>query len=152
MALPTKKTPPITTLAAYKTLIYGPPGAGKTTLAAGYPDALFLATEPGCQALEAYVNPIRSWDEFLKASEEIAAGRHGFKTVIIDTVDLLWKFCHEYMLAKLGQEVEKDDFGRTSTRIKNEFHRELARLAGMSYGLVLVSHSTEREIEARTGK
>ncbi|HOK47887.1 MAG TPA: AAA family ATPase, partial [Bryobacteraceae bacterium] len=68
MALPTKKTPPRANLGDYSILIYGPTKIGKTTLASQFPEALFLATEPGLNALEAYQIPITSWDGLLAAA------------------------------------------------------------------------------------
>jgi hypothetical protein len=148
--LPTKRTPPVTDLGAFKTLIYGATKAGKTTLASQYPSTVFLATEPGCKALSTYSVTVDSWSDFLAASKELAAGGHGFQTVVIDTIDLLWKYCHESVLRSMGLDMEPgNDFGRTGTRIKSEFHRELAKLAGLPMGLVIISHDTEREIKPK---
>ncbi|OGV48639.1 MAG: hypothetical protein A2017_02880 [Lentisphaerae bacterium GWF2_44_16] len=51
MQLPKEKTMPKTALSDYTTLIYGMSKAGKTSLCAEIPDALFLSCEPGTNAL-----------------------------------------------------------------------------------------------------
>jgi SpoVK/Ycf46/Vps4 family AAA+-type ATPase len=60
--LPKQKTPPSLSLETSKLLVYGPPGIGKSTLAASIdPDrTLFLATEPGLGGLEVFQREIRS--------------------------------------------------------------------------------------------
>jgi hypothetical protein len=88
MLLPTAKTPPKASLSDYTVLVHSRPKAGKSEFCSHADNALFLATEPGLNALEVYQVPITSWDDFLAACGEIAAGNHPFKTIVIDTVDL----------------------------------------------------------------
>ena len=116
-------------------------------------NALFLATEPGLNALDVYQAPIQSWDQLLTACSEIAEGKHPFKTIIIDTIDNAYRMCAEHVCAKFKIEHESDlGYGKGWALINNEFHRVLTKLAFLPYGLFLVSHSVEREIETRTGK
>ena len=116
-------------------------------------NALFLATEPGLNALDVYQAPIQSWDQLLAACSEIAEGKHSFKTIIIDTIDNAYRMCAEHVCAKFKIEHESDlGYGKGWALINNEFHRVLTKLAFLPYGLFLVSHSVEREIETRTGK
>ena len=116
-------------------------------------NALFLATEPGLNALDVYQAPIQSWDQLLAACSEIAEGKHSFKIIIIDTIDNAYRMCAEHVCAKFKIEHESDlGYGKGWALINNEFHRVLTKLAFLPYGLFLVSHSVEREIETRTGK
>ncbi len=115
--------------------------------------ALFLATEPGLNALDVHQVPVQSWDELLAACGEIAEGKHPFKTIIVDTVDNAYRMCADHICAKFKIEHESDlGYGKGWALINNEFHRVLTKMAFMPYGLFLVSHSVEREIETRTGK
>jgi len=153
MALPTKKTPPRANLGDYSILIYGPTKIGKTTLASQFPEALFLATEPGLNALEAYQIPITSWDGLLAAAAEIAGGNHRFKTTVIDTIDNAYKFCEEYICAKERVAHPSDmDYGKGFSLVNNEFQRVLTKLAALPYGLVMISHTKEIEVKRATGK
>ena len=153
MPLPTEKTPPKQSLSDLTALIHGPSKFGKSSWCSHAPDALFLATEPGLNHLSVYQLPVDSWEELLAACQEIAEGKHPFKTIIIDTVDNAYRACVEYILKKHKIEHESDlGYGKGYALVNNEFQRVLTKLAFLPYGLFLVSHSVEKEIETRTGK
>ena len=97
MPLPTTKTQPKPDLADLTVLVYGQTKIGKSTLCSHADSALFLATEPGLNALDVYQVPIQSWEDLRKACAEIVEGNHPFKTVILDTIDNAYKFCTEYI-------------------------------------------------------
>lgn len=151
--LPTAKTPPRPSLADLTVLWYGQTKIGKTSTCAQADGALFLATEPGLNALDVYQAPILSWDDLLAACKEIADGGHPFKTIIIDTIDNAYKFCTDYVLKKAGKEHESDlGYGKGYALINNEFQRVLNKLAFLPYGLFLISHAKEIEVDTRTEK
>jgi hypothetical protein len=152
-SLPTARTASRTRLQDLTILLYGPSKVGKSTFCAAAEDALFLATEPGLNALEVYQVPITTWNDFLAACAAIEAGDHPFKVIVIDTLDNLHRLASEHVRAKLGIEHEADaGYGKGFSMVNDELHRTLTKLAFLSYGLILVSHSEEREISTRTGK
>ena len=51
MPLPTAKTPAKRSLSDVSILLYGPSKIGKSTFASQAPNAIFIATEPGLNAL-----------------------------------------------------------------------------------------------------
>ena len=145
--LPTKKTPPKQALSDLSVLVHGAHKIGKTEWCSHAEGALFLAAEPGLNALDAYQVPISSWDDLLAACREIAEGKHPFKTIIIDTIDNAYKMCAEYICRKHKIEHESDlGYGKGWALVNNEFQRVLNKLAFQPYGLFLVSHSQEKEI------
>lgn len=151
--LPTQKTPPKPNLNDLTVLVYGPSKIGKSTWCSQSEGALFLATEAGLNNLDVFQVPIGTWDELLAACKEIAEGKHSFKTVIIDTVDNAYRMCAEHVCQKFKIEHESDlGYGKGYALINNEFYRVLNKLALLPYGLFLISHSQERELETRTGK
>ena len=153
MPLPTQKTPPRSAMADLTVLTYGPTKIGKSSWCSHAEGALFLSTEPGLNSLEVFQVPITSWEELLATCAEIAEGSHPYKTVIIDTLDNAFRMCADYVCRKFKIEHESDlGYGKGYTLINNEFGRVLNKLAFMPYGLYLVSHSQEIEIETRTGK
>jgi hypothetical protein len=151
--LPTEKTPPRMSLSDLTVLVHGPAKIGKSTLCSKAEKALFLATEAGLNALEVYQVPISTWNEFLEACGEIAKGEHGFKTVVVDTLDNLFRMCSEYICTRHKIQHESDlGYGKGFALTNNEFYRALNKLSLLPYGLFLVCHSQEKEIETRTGK
>ena len=151
--LPTEKSPAKRNLADLTVLVYGPSKIGKSTWCSQAEGAVFLATEAGLNNLEVFQVPIATWEEFLVACREVAEGKHPFKTVVIDTVDNAYRMCADHVCAKFKIQHESDlGFGKAYAVINNEFHRVLTKLSLLPYGLFLVSHSQEREIETRTGK
>ena len=115
--------------------------------------ALFLATEPGLNALEVFQIPIQCWEDLLTGCAEIVEGKHPFKTLVLDTVDNAYKFCAEFILRKFKVEHESDlGYGKGYALVNNEFQRVLTKLAFLPYGLFLISHAKEMEVDSRTGK
>jgi hypothetical protein len=151
--LPTQKTPPKTSLSDLTVLVYGPSKIGKSTWCSKADGALFLATEAGLNNLDVFQVPIGTWEDLLQACKEIAEGKHPYKTIIIDTVDNAYRMCAEHVCAKFKIEHESDlGYGKGYALINNEFYRVLNKLALLPYGLFLISHSQEKELETRTGK
>jgi hypothetical protein len=73
--------------------------------------------------------------------------------VILDTIDNAYKFCTEFILAKFKVEHESDlGYGKGYALVNNEFQRVLTKLAFLPYGLFLISHAKEMEMDSRTGK
>ena len=100
-----------------------------------------------------YQLPILSWDDLLNACAEITEGKHPFRTVIIDTIDNAYKFCTDYIVKKAKVEHESDlGYGKGYALVNNEFQRVLSKLAFLPYGLFLISHAKEIEVDTRTGK
>lgn len=147
-----------TDLRQYKFLIYGEPGAGKSTLASKFPDAIFVPTEPGLNYLEVHQitdddgNPkiVKNWTEFCQAIRLLCTTEHQFKTIIIDTVDNAFEFCALHTLSQRGLEHESDEgFGKGWNIIKREFTKVVNFLANSGFGIVFISHEKQSERESK---
>ena len=151
--LPTEKTPAKSDITAMTALLYGASKFGKTAICAQAEDALFLATEPGHSHVDVFLVQLTTWDQFLAVCSEIAEGKHHFRTIVIDTVDNLHRMCIEHILGKFKIQHEGDlPYGKGHALVANEFARVVNKLALLPYGLWMISHSQEREIDTRTGK
>lgn len=158
MKLPTAKKPRETDVSKYKFMIYGEPGAGKSTLASKFPDAIFIPTEPGLNYLEVFTitddegNPkvIKNWTEFTNAVRMLCTVKHQFKTVIIDTVDNALEFCAIHTIASRGIEHESDEgFGKGWGMVTREFKKVVNHLANSGFGIVFISHEKTSEKETK---
>jgi hypothetical protein len=124
-----------------------------STLCSQAPDALFLATEAGLNALEVYQIAIKNWEEFLAACHEVEGKKHGFRTIIVDTLDNAFRMCSEFVCRKHKIEHESDlGYGKGFALVNTEFYRVLNKLSLLPYGLFLVAHSQEKEVDTRAGK
>ena len=149
--LPTEKRKPKQRLEDFSILLYGSPKIGKSTFCSQMDHPLFLATEPGLEALEVYEVKVPDWKTFLQACAEISQGNHPFKTIVIDTVDNLWKACSEYVRDQLDIMHESDlAYGKGYAMVKEEFFRVLRKLSLLPYGLVMTSHEDLVEVKTRT--
>lgn len=96
-------------------LIYGPPGIGKTTLAAEFPDPVFLQVEDGTPGDAELVSfgRLTSFGDVMDAMHSLYTEDHGFKTIVIDSVTELQKL----VFAETG--ARGDDEGKTYDRIED---------------------------------
>jgi hypothetical protein len=89
---------------AYRYVMYGPEGVGKSSLAADAPSPIFLDIDDGSAGLDVARYPFRDEDgghvpltyaEVIGALEDLEANPHEYKTLVIDTADrleaLMWK-------------------------------------------------------------
>lgn len=150
-------------LRGYSVLFYGEPKSGKTTTAAKFPNALLLAFEKGYNAIPGVMaQPINSWSEFRQVlrqlkSEEVKAR---FSTIIIDTADIAYDYVSKYVCANakrpdggMGVDNIADiPFGKGYSLVSQEFDECLRSIVQMNYGLVLISHATDKTFTSENGQ
>jgi hypothetical protein len=149
--LPTERSTPMESLTDYIILCYGEKKIGKTSMFSHYGDAFFAMFEPGSKALALYEDTMGSWikfRQFVKAMEKDE--KHG--TIVIDTADEAYQRCMEYVCKKMGMDHPSDEgYGKGWNAVRTEFTRQISRLCRTGKGIVLISHSVEREIKQRQG-
>lgn len=74
-----------------RSLIYGPPGLGKTSLASQWPNNIFIDVEQGLPAdIDAHsFGEIVGYDAVVASIGQLITDDHDFKTVTLDSVDKL---------------------------------------------------------------
>jgi hypothetical protein len=97
-------------------VIYGVPGIGKTSLAAEFPDPIFIQTEEGAGNLELTTfaaEPLTSFAEVDEAIELLLTGDHGYRTAVLDSLDwlepIVWA---ETCRGNKWQSIEEPGFGK----------------------------------------
>jgi GTPase SAR1 family protein len=142
MKLPTKPTSGHIDVHEIRWLLYGPPKIGKTSLASGFPGAVFAACEKGWKALKVYKKDINSWKQWKSFVALILEGDHEFKTVVVDPVDKLFDLCSLHVCKRLGIEHEADaEWGKGWSEVKKEFTRTMNELFQSKYGIIFISHT-----------
>jgi hypothetical protein len=151
VSLPTQLSSPANHIGDYSILLYGEKKIGKTSLASKFDKALFLMFEPGGKALSVYQKPVANWAEFKKFISLIQKDKQ-FRTIVIDTVDIAYQMCVEYILEKLViKHLSDEEWGKGWQACKDEFNKEIVNLLKTEKGVIFVSHAAEKEIKTRTG-
>lgn len=149
--LPTDPSVPSTDMGDYSILLFGDKKIGKTSLAAQFPNALFLMTEPGAKALAIHQVNILTWDQLKQAAKVLVNDRR-FKTIVVDTVDIAFKMCERSVCQRLGiDHPSEEDWGKGWSAVRDEFTAWAQTITNMGKGVIFISHAVEREIKSRSG-
>lgn len=137
---------------AIKTLIYGPEGIGKSTLAAMWPNPIFIDLEGGTNQLPIVrLESPSSWSMLRAELTAIKNREVPCSTVVIDTMDAAERMCAEYIMARDGKKsIEEWGYGKGYTILQEEFGRLLDYLtdtAASGINVVVLGHSTMRKFE-----
>lgn len=137
---------------AIKTLIYGPEGIGKSTLAAMWPNPIFIDLEGGTNQLPVVrLEAPSSWSMLRAELTAIKNREVPCSTVVIDTMDAAERMCAEYIMARDGKKsIEEWGYGKGYTILQEEFGRlldYLTDIAASGINIVVLGHSTMRKFE-----
>lgn len=150
--LPTKRSEGVVDISQIRFLLYGPPKIGKTTLASGFENTLILATEKGYGSMKVFALDVKSWKDFIECVDLIESGDHDYKTIVIDTVSILYDLCVKYVCDENNVEHASDgSYGKVWSLIGTEFERQINRLFLTDYGIILISHFKCEEVVSTTG-
>lgn len=131
-------------------LIYSQPKVGKTSLACQFPKNLLLAFEKGYNAIGGVkAVDINKWSDLklvLRQLEKPEA-KAMYDTITIDTVQIAWDLCEQYICSQAGvQKIADIEWGKGYSQLSQEFEAALRKITMLGYGLVLITHvDTRRE-------
>ena len=146
----------------YSIFFYGEPKSGKTTIATKFPRHLLLAFEKGYNAIPgAMAQPINSWSEFKKVLRQLKDEKvkQQFETIIIDTADIAYDYCEKYICSNIKRadggvgvdSVADVPYGKGYGLVGKEFDDSLRSIVQMDYGLVVISHATDKTFTDEQG-
>ena len=151
-------------LRGYSVFFYGGWKTGKTTIASKFPNALLLAFEKGYNALAGIrPQPINSWAEFKKVLRQLKDPRakEMFETIIVDTADIAYDYCTKYICDNAPRSdgsggfgvdsISDIPFGKGYGMVEKEFDNALRSIVQMDYGLVIISHETDKTFTDEAG-
>jgi len=144
-------------MAPPRLLIYGPPGVGKTTLAAGAgKGCIFVPTEEGADVVGVDRFPLaQSVADVMKALDELLTEKHDYTTVTIDSLDwfeaLTWQqVCDDHKIPS----VEALGYGKGYVESLTHHRAMLGKLTQLKrergMACVLLAHSQVKRFEDPT--
>ncbi len=117
-------------------LLYGVDGIGKTSLAAEFPDAIYLATEgerPPSDVELVTPGTIESFDELLDIFGELLTEEHDRKTVILDSLDGLEPLVWRATCQRIGvATIEEAGFGKGYVEADTEWNELMAAVSALA--------------------
>jgi len=136
-------------LTHYSWLLYGNKGIGKTSVTTHFPNPILLALEPGYKGLAVNAKPVPDWAHFIGYVDLLVAEGDDTRTVIVDTVDLMYDYAYdaECSRLKINNPTEENDFGATWRKIRKMFRQQIERLLSLPGCVIFISHDTEKEID-----
>lgn len=144
-------------LRGYSVFFYGEPKTGKTTIASKFPKALLLAFEKGYNALPGVMaQPINSWAEFCQVINQLKNDdiKEMYETIIVDTADIAYEYCEKFICSNNGgvKAVADIPYGKGYTLVSKEFDEKLRSVVQMGYGIILISHATDKVFTDENGQ
>lgn len=129
-----------------RVMVYGVGGTGKSTFGASCPRPVFLDLEKGIGDIEtSSIDDLNSFTDVLGAISELASGGHDFKTLVIDSLDVLESMIWTHICARARVETLEDiAYGKGYVVAVDEWRRlldalEQCQMAGMM--IVLIGHA-----------
>lgn len=137
---------------AQKVVLYGPEGIGKSTLAARFPNPLFIDTEGGTSHMEVRrIERPANWDELLAIVNEVAASPGLCGSLIIDTADWAEQLAVAHVCTKYKKTgLEEFGYGKGYTYLAEEFmgfFAALDRIVAAGMNVVVTAHAKMRKFE-----
>lgn len=131
---------------AQRVVIYGPEGIGKSSLAAQFPDPLFIDTEGSTDNMDvARADKPTSWTMLMNHIAFVKANPTICQTLIIDTIDWAETLALQYICAQHGKSgIEDFGWGSGYTYLIEEIGRLLDRLqelVELGINVVLTAHA-----------
>lgn len=142
----------------YKTtwMVIGLPKIGKSTLVSGFDGVLYLCTsEKEVGSIQVPYIVIDSWEKILSITDELINNRENYseyKFIAIDFVDAVWTLCSIAVCEKLGVAHHTDaQWGKGSDTLDNYFRKWATALIASGYGIIFISHVTQKDVVTMGG-
>ncbi len=142
-------------VAPVRAVFYGRGGIGKSTLAAGAPNPIFLCAEDGLENIDAAaVEPHpRTWEEGLAALDYIATLDH--ETLAVDSLDWLEPLCWEYVCRlHKKKDIEAFGYGKGYVAALDAWRvwlQKIALLRAKGMNVILIAHGARKSFKNPMG-
>ncbi len=141
---------------APKGIIYGPPGAGKTTFGATADRSLIIDCENGAGAIPCSRTPfLTTWPEISQWLTAIEREDHAYRTIAVDSLDWMLRRLEEHVsgsAGKLDQTLNRSHggYGNGKQVMRNHVYQvllpQLDRIVNRGIAVLLLAHASRSEI------
>ncbi len=137
---------------AQKIVIYGPEGIGKSSLAAMFPNSVFIDTEGSTKHIDvARTTAPSSWTMLIEQIRYFKQNPSICDTLILDTADWAETLCINHIISTSNKTgIEDFGYGKGYVYLEEEFGRllnALSDLVDLGINAVLVAHAQMRKFE-----
>ena len=137
----------------HKSLIflYGDPKVGKSEFFSNFPDVYFIATEKGLGRLNVRKSYVEDWEDFLKLIKHMKkaakSGEFHAGYIVVDTADLLFHLCVEYVCNKMNIDSIADaKWGKGWSALGKEWINAINILCNIGPSIGFIGHASEKEV------
>lgn len=141
-----------------KMVLYGEPGAGKSTFFKKAPNPLYICTDGNFEWLgmpdKNHVR-VSSWDQAKKVFKDIVSGTkyNEFDTIVVDLLESLYvwadmEFCEAKKIEHIG---DYKSMGAGYAVVRKEFFAEVSKLLSVDKNVGLISHGVIKVEQTRMG-
>lgn len=133
-----------------RAVLYGVEGIGKTTLAAQWPEPLFLDTEDGTKQLDVARVSCPDWVTLRGAVAELAVDPGGYKSIVIDSIDWAERALIEFVCKQDGKKsIEDYGYGKGYTVLAEHMGRFIEGVDNLHRAgvhVLLVAHAKVQRV------
>lgn len=124
--------------------IWGQSMSGKTYLARMFPNPVIINTDGNAKKVDTPSIEVYDFETFLKVIQEVEAGNHDYKTIIIDLVDDVKTMLQNYVCKKYNVDDEGEvPYGKGYREVKMIWQKLMVRLNQLPYNVIFISHIQE---------
>lgn len=133
-------------LGSFTNFIYGQSKVGKSTLVSkiNTDSNLFISTEKGYSALNIYTVDLTNWSETNALLRQLKDPKvkEKFSMVTIDTVDILYSLCQDYVIKINGvQSLSDKPYGVLFGQVDKLFNDFILGIQRAGYGITFIGHA-----------
>lgn len=138
--------------AAFKVVVYGPEGIGKSTFASRFPEPIFIDTEGSTDTMDVARLPRPlTWSDLIAEVDYILQGHEPCRTLVIDTADWAERLCIEHVCQNAHVSgIEDIGYGKGYVYVQESFGQlldKLEQLTRKGIHVVITAHAMMRKFE-----
>lgn len=140
-----------------KVLLYGVHGLGKTTFGCTFESPILLRIEDNASAIDVptFPQPANTFQDLCEAIQALH-GEHGFKTLVVDSLDWMEPLVWANTCARLGVEsIERVGYGKGYTEADDDWRMLMGGLDSLRHTrgmqIVLIAHAEIKTFQAPDG-